>query len=261
MMKKSIPAALLCTAAAVLIPATASACPNECNWSDQGGAQLDVRDQPSAQVDMWAAKTEVDHAKSFLHADGSLSQHDRDCFLGKTLEGGYYDAGSHSIRIDNNAKVSGNVQFESYEASELSYWLYSHEDTWWASGSYKVGDVLSFSQGQFSRTETTAEFFSSVQFVAVYVGGGQVIYSPCDGSGQIKQMSISDLEAQLNVTVSIVSRPCDKGGSGSQPGVTPYQSSSDQSATSSQSPSATAQSDDDDDDDEVCDEGDWDECE
>ena len=210
-MKKSIPAALACTAAALLIPATASACPAGCGEGG-GGAQLQIEDRPSVQIDTQAAQKEVDHAKSFKDAGAGLSQSDRDCFLGKILEGDYYDAGSHSIRNDSGARLSGNANLESYHASDLSLWLYEHEDTWWAgSQSWQVGDVLSFSQGQVSRTATASEFFSGVQVVAVYVGGGQVIYCPGAGA-KVEQKSISSLEAELNLTVSVVSRPCDKGG-------------------------------------------------
>lgn len=213
-MKKSIPAGLACTAAALLIPATASACPAGCGDTGQGGGQLQIEDRPSVQIDTQTAQKEVDHAKSFKDAGAGLSQNDRDCFLGKILEGDYYDAGSHSIRNDSGARLSGNANLESYHASDLSLWLYEHEDTWWAgSQSWQVGDVLSFSQGQFSRTETTSEFFSSVQVVAIYVGDGQVIYCPCNGAGaKVEQKSITSLEAELNLTVSVVSRPCDKGG-------------------------------------------------
>ena len=248
-MKKSIPAALACTAAALLIPATASACPTGCGEGG-GGAQLQIEDRPSVQIDTQAAQKEVDHAKSFKDAGAGLSQSDRDCFLGKILEGDYYDAGSHSIRNDSGARLSGNANLESYHASDLSLWLYEHEDTWWAgSQSWQVGDVLSFSQGQVSRTATASEFFSGVQVVAVYVGGGQVIYCPGAGA-KVEQKSISSLEAELNLTVSVVSRPCDKGGAPDKETSTPPS----QNTTSQNNGDKTRCDEKDGDDDEtVCD--------
>lgn len=265
-MKKSIPAALAGATAALLIPSMASACPTDCDWSGDH-TRVDVKDHASTKTDTTMAQKEVDHARSFKDADAHLSQSERDCFLGKVLTGSYYDKGSRTIRTDAGARVNTSADLEhfshsgGFKASEFSYWLYEHEDTWWSSSShgygYQVGDVLSFSKkGQFATNQTSAEFFSSVTVVAIYVGDGRVIYCANDGSStQIKEESIATLEAELNITVSLVSRPCDDGGSSStpseQPSSTPVQSTDKSNGGDS---SSCDEADDDDEDG-------WDECE
>ncbi|SYZ34489.1 hypothetical protein [Propionibacterium australiense] len=236
-MKKSIPAALVC-AAALLIPSTAYACPTDCSASGGGDntTQLDVKDHASTQVDTEAAQKEVDRARSFMDASADLSQSERDCFLGKVLEGSYYDKDSRSVRTDTSARVSENVESsqhssESY-AAQLARWLYEHEDTWQdIAQDYQLGDVLSFSKkGQFATNQSSAEFFASIEVVAVYVGDGRVIYCAKDGSStQVKEESVTVLEAELNVTVSLVSRPCDLGDSSAAPSAAPSESAADQS--------------------------------
>ena len=236
-MKKSIPAALACATAALLIPSTASACPAGCDWSADH-TKVDVKNHASTKTDTKMAQKEVDHARSFKDANAHLSQSERDCFLGKVLKGSYYDKGSRTIRTDHSARVNKSTELDhfshgGFKASEFSYWLYEHEDSWWSSGShsYQVGDVLSFSKkGQFATHQSSAEFFSTVTVVAIYVGDGRVIYCANDGSStQVKEESVTVLEAELNVTVSLVSRPCDLGDSSAAPSAAPSESAADQS--------------------------------
>ncbi|MBE6476670.1 MAG: hypothetical protein E7Z97_01175 [Propionibacteriaceae bacterium] len=266
-MKKSIPAALAGATAALLIPSMASACPADCGWSGDH-TRVDVKDHASTKTDTTMAQKEVDHARSFKDAGAHLSQSERDCFLGKVLAGSYYDKGSRTIRTDAGARVNESTDLEhfshsgGFKASEFSYWLYEHEDTWWSSSShgysYQVGDVLSFSKkGQFTTNQTSAEFFSSVTVVAIYVGDGRVIYCANDGSStQIKETSIATLEAELNITVSLVSRPCDDGDSSSTPSeqssstpVTNAEDGTDEDEADGDGGSSSHDGDDDDDED------------
>ncbi|SPF69446.1 Prokaryotic membrane lipoprotein lipid attachment site profile [Propionibacterium ruminifibrarum] len=232
-MKKSFPAALVC-AAALLIPSTAYACPTDCSTSGgDSSTQLDVKDHASTQVDTDAAQKEVDRARSFLDAGADLSQDDLDCFLSKVLEGSYYDKDSRTVRTDASERVSEDVessQSGTYDASRLARWLYEHEDTWQSlSQDYKLGDVLSFST-QSVTSQSSAEFFASIKVVAVYVGDGRVIYCANNGTDtQVREESIATLTAELNVTVSLVSRPCDLDTSTTAPSVAPSESATDQS--------------------------------
>ncbi|MBE6476669.1 MAG: hypothetical protein E7Z97_01170 [Propionibacteriaceae bacterium] len=232
-MKKSFPAALVC-AAALLIPSTAYACPTDCSTSGgDSSTQLDVKDHASTQVDTDAAQKEVDRARSFLDAGADLSQDDLDCFLSKVLEGSYYDKDSRTVRTDASERVSEDIessQSGTYDASRLARWLYEHEDTWQSlSQDYKLGDVLSFST-QSVTSQSSAEFFASVEVVAVYVGDGRVIYCANNGTDtQVREENIATLTAELNVTVSLVSRPCDLDTSTTAPSVAPSESATDQS--------------------------------
>ncbi|WP_316670098.1 LPXTG cell wall anchor domain-containing protein [uncultured Propionibacterium sp.] len=248
-MKKLIPPALVCAATALFIPANAYACSNGCGPSDTGASQLDVADHPSTQVDTTAAQKEADRARSFLDAGAVLSQEDSDCFLSKVLQGQYYDQGSRTIRTDSSARVDQSTELEQFsgtsrfQASEFSAWLYEHEDTWWAGGSqdYQVGDVLSFSEQGATRSQGSTEFFAAVRVVAVYVGNGRVVY--CSGEGtdtRIHEQSITVLQTELNLSITLVSRPCDKNTTPSQSSSsTPSNSRPDQSTGPSATDSAT----------------------